>query len=348
MIGRALTRLAIVAWRASNYPAATKLAKRALGMNLRQEDAFYPYNTLGLIAYNEGRSAEAVPLLDKAIAAARRIGDSLNVAKAVMNRGLAASELGDFDGARDYLTSACVRARAVGDTILEGKCLANLAMLENKAGDPLTAIALLDSARTTYRRSNYAAGEQNALGQLGVALAAIGEPQRALATLDSALTQSRQQELPQEEASNLQLIGEQYRDAGDYQRALDYLSQAQALNAKLGMQDERGTALRDAADVYLALGQTALARRQAREALAVHVRSESLLEQLVDLLLLARVHEREKRRPAADSALRAAQDIARRLGTRDARGRVAMAMAEVFDRAGSPRDVLGVLDSAAD
>ena len=347
-LGRALTRLAIVEWRESEYTAASELATRALGMRLRPEDAFYPYNTLGLIAYSQGRSAEAVPLFDNAIAAARRLGDSLNVAKAVMNRGLAATELGDFEGGRENFVSARVTARSAGDTRLEGKCLANLAMLEIKAGDPLTAIALLDTARAIYRRSDYAAGEQNALGQLGVALAAIGEPQRALATLDSALAQSRQQELPQEEASNLQLIGEQYRDAGDYHRALDYLSQAQTLNAKLGLEDERGTALRDAADVYLALGQMTLARRQAREALAVHLRSESLLEQLVDFLLLARIHERDNRRAAMDSALHAASDIAARLGTRDARARVALATADMLDRDGDPRSVLAVLDSARD
>jgi CHAT domain-containing protein len=344
-IGRALTRLASAAYRQSDYALAQRLSRRALTMPLRPADEFVPYNVLGLVAYDEGRHAEAVPLLDRAIAAARASHDRLNEAKATQNHALADTELGEFGVARERFIGARAVAREVGDTRLEGKCLANRAMLEIKAGDPLTAIALLDTARAVYRQSKYGPGEVNALGQLGVAYAAVGEPQRALATLDSALAQAREQQLPQEEASNLQLLAEQYRDAGDLTRALDYLARAQALNASLGLEDDRGTALRDAGEIYLALGQTSLARQHGLDALAVHQRSASLLEQLVDWLLLAHVAERERRSVDVDSSLRAARDIASRLATRDARDRVTLASAEIADRSATPRDVLAALDS---
>ena len=345
-MGRALTRLAVVAWRKADYPLTRRLAERALAMKLRAQDVFFAYNSLGLSAWNEGRHAEATEWLDKAIAAARAMHDSLNAAKAEMNHGLVDTKLGDYARARENFVGARSTARLLGDTRLEGKCLANLAMLEIEVGDPIAAIALLDTARAIYRVTDYATGEQNALGQLGVAYAAIGEPQRALAALDSALTQSREQNLPQEEASNLQLLAEQYRDAGDLSRALQYLAQAQTLNESLGLDDDRGTALRDAGEVYLSLGQHRLARRRALEALDVHRRSESLLEQLADHLLLAQVDERAKRMAAVDSALAGAGEIADRLATRDARGRVVLAAAEIADRSRGPRDVLAVLDSA--
>jgi CHAT domain-containing protein len=345
-IGRALTRLAIVAWKQSNYPLGRQLSSRALTMRLRPVDQFSLYNGLGLIAYNEGRQLDARPLFDRAIVAARAAGDSLSRAKAVMNRGLADTELGEYALARDAFAAARVTAHALRDTRLEGKCLANQGMLAIKMGDPLYAVAVLDTARALYRLSNYADGEQNALGQLGVAYAAMGEPQRALATLDSALTQSRRQGLPQEEASNLQLLGEQYAEAGDFTRALDFLARAQTLNASLGLADERGTALRDAGEVYLSLGQTSLGRRHALEALAVHRTSESVLEQLADALLLARVYERDGRASPARAMLDTAGTLAERLATRDARSRVALAIADIADRSGSPRDVLRALDSA--
>jgi CHAT domain-containing protein/tetratricopeptide (TPR) repeat protein len=343
-MGRALSRLANVAWRKSEYPLARQLAERALGLPLQPADEFLPLNALGLIAYNEGRYAEAVPFLERAMRAAKQSHDSVNEAKAIMNRGLVDTELGDLTGARTRFTAARAAARIAGDIRVEGKCLANLAMLDIKAGDPLRAIALLDTARALYRRVSYGAGEANALGQLGVAYASIGEPQRALVTLDSALTESRRQELPQEEASNLQLLAEQYRDAGDFTRALDFLARAQKLNASLGLDDDRATALRDAAEMYLALGQTTPAFRHVREALAVHRHTDSALEQLVDLLLLAQLEELQRRPSAADSALAAARVLADRLGTRDASDRVAVAVAERADRAGNPRVVLVALD----
>ena len=345
-MGRALTRLANVAWKQADYPSARGLAERALKTPLRAEDEFVPYNVLGLVAYYQGRQVEAGPLLDRAIAIARRSGDSLNVAKATMNRGLVDTELGDMDLARQRFSVARLTAHAVHDTRLEGKCLANRAMLEIKAGDPLVAIALLDTARAFYRQSKYADGEQNALGQLGAAYSAMGEPQSALAALDSALMQSREQHLPQEEASNLQLLAEQHRNAGDFSRALDFLTRAQALNASLGMEDERGTALRDAGEIYLALGPKALAGRNTREALAIHRRTDSLLEQLADLLVLAEIEARESHSAVVDSVLRSARGIAERLGTRDARDRVALTTAEIADRSGSPREVLAAFDAS--
>jgi tetratricopeptide (TPR) repeat protein len=234
---------------------AQRLSRRALTMPLRPADEFVPYNVLGLVAYDEGRHAEAVPLLDRAIAAARASHDRLNEAKATQNHALADTELGEFGVARDRFIGARAVAREVGDTRLEGKCLANRAMLEIKAGDPLTAIALLDTARAVYRQSKYGPGEVNALGQ------------------------------------------------------------------------------------------TSLARQHGLDALAVHQRSASLLEQLVDWLLLAHVAERERRSVDVDSSLRAARDIASRLATRDARDRVTLASAEIADRSATPRDVLAALDS---
>ncbi|HUQ82411.1 MAG TPA: CHAT domain-containing protein, partial [Gemmatimonadaceae bacterium] len=315
-------------------------------MPLRAADRFRAHNVLGLGAYYQSRYREAGPFLDQAIDDARRTGDSLDAAKATMNRGLVDVELGDYARARDRFVATLRITRSI-DARTAAKALANLGMLESKAGDQRAAVAWLDTARTIYRTLRYAPGEVDALGQLGVAYTAMGEPRRALAALDSALALAREQKLPQDEATSLQLIAEQYQAANDLPRALDYLARAQALNTKLGLEDERGANLRDAAEIHFALGQHVLARRRAAEALVAHQATESALEQLVDYLLLARIDDRSGRHAATDSSLRAARSIADRLSTPDARGRVALAVAEIADRAGRSRDVLGALDSAA-
>ncbi|HTK53042.1 MAG TPA: CHAT domain-containing protein [Gemmatimonadaceae bacterium] len=345
-IARANAGLALVAYRRNDYAEARRLAERALTMPLRPADRFRAHNVLGLSAYYQSSYREAARFLDQAIEDARRSGDSLDLAKAIMNRGLADVELGDYARARERFRTTR-RAVASRDRRTEGKALASLGMLETRVGAPLAAVVWLDTARSIYRADHYGPGEVDALGQLGVAYAAMGEPQRAFAVLDSAITLARVQQLPEEEAASLQLMAEQYQAAGELPRALDYFARAQALNTKLDLQDERGNAIRAEADIHLSLGQLALARQRANDALAVHRTTESAVEQIVDHLLLARIADRSGRPADADSWLRAARDGADRLATPDARGRVALAAAEIADRRRHSRDVLASLDSAA-
>jgi CHAT domain-containing protein/tetratricopeptide (TPR) repeat protein len=345
-IGRALAALAMVAYRRGEYGDVRRLAERALSMPLRPADRFRAHNNLGLAAFQQSRYREAATLLDQAIEEARRNGDSVDVAKAILNRGLVDSELGDYTRARERFLTARFIART-RDARTEGKALSNLGMLETRIGAPLAALPWLDTSRAIYRADQYGPGEANALGQLSVAYAAMGEPQRALATLDSAIAVAREHRLPPEEASSLQLMAEQYQAAGELPRALDYLSRAQALNTKLDLQDERGNAIRAEAEIRLSLGQLAIARQRANEALSVHRTTESAVEPLVDYLLLARIDDHAGRTAAADSSLRAARDEADRLATPDVRGRVALAAAEIADRRRRSRDVLAALDSAA-
>ena len=345
-IGRALAALAMVAYRKNDYAETRRLAERALTMPLRPADRYRAHNVSGLGAYYQSDYRDGARLLDQAIEDARHIGDSLALAKAIMNRGLVDEELGDYTNARERLVTARLAMRRL-DSPTEGRALANLGMLETKTGAPLAAVAWLDAARTIHRTEGDGPGEVNALGQLGVAYAAMGEPQRAFAVLDSAITLAREQKLPQEEAVNLQLMAEQYQAAGELPRALDYFARAQTLNTKLDLQDERGAIFRAEAEIRLSLGQLALARQRANDALTVHRTTESAIEQLVDYLLLARIDDAAGRPVDADSSLRAGRNMADRLATPDARGRVALTTAEIADRRRHSRDVLSALDAAS-
>jgi CHAT domain-containing protein len=344
-IGRALAALAMVAYHNTEYAEVRRLAERALNMPLRPADRFRAHNNLGLAAWQQSRYREAATFLDQAIEEARRNDNAVDVAKAIMNRGLVDSELGDYPKARERLVAARFTARG-RDARTEAKALSNLGMLETRIGAPLAAVPWLDTSRAIYRADNYAPGEANALGQLSVAYAAMGEPQRALAALDSAITVAREHQLLGEEASSLQLMAEQYQAAGELPRALDYFARAQILNTKLDLQDERGAAIRSEAEIRLSLGQLALARQHANAALDIHRGTESAVEQLVDYLLLARIDDAVGRPTDADSSLRAARNMADHLATPDARGRVAVAAAKIGDHRRRSADVLAVLDSA--
>src|SRR5215207_6082642 len=64
---RAVTALAVVAYRRSDYDAVGRLGARALTMPLRGADRFRANNVLGLAAYYQSRYRDAAAFLDRAI-----------------------------------------------------------------------------------------------------------------------------------------------------------------------------------------------------------------------------------------------------------------------------------------
>jgi CHAT domain-containing protein/tetratricopeptide (TPR) repeat protein len=346
---RALTWLGLVAWRQGDYREARRLGEEALALKRRlalQTDLFKSYNALGLLAWNEGRLADATELFGRASAAAAAARDLKGVASASGNLALVQTELGEFDEARRGFDSMRVAGAALGDARVEGNALTNLGMLAVRVGDPAGALELLETARHRYRTIGYAAGEQNALGQMGTAYAALGQPHQALAALDSALDLSRRQGLRQDEASDLEELADLYRDAGDPQRALDLFAQAEPINRELGLVVESASDLRSQAEIQAELGALDAARARADSALAIHRAAGARFEELTDLLLLSDLEARAGDERKAADQVAGARALAERLGIRRARGQVAIAQAQLADRAGRPSAVLRALRGA--
>ena len=349
-VARALTWLGLAAWRTGDYQSARRLGEEALALKRRwalRSDLSKSYNALGLLAWNEGRLAEATELFGNASAAAQAAGDRRGTAAASGNLALVETELGEFAEARRGFDSARVAGRALGDARVEGNALTNLGMLDVRVGAPQAAVATLRDARRLYAGIPYPLGEQNALAQLGTAYAALGEPRLALAAVDSALALSRKEGLRQEEAGNLEALADLYHDAGDYPRALALYADAEVINQALGLAVEAGTDLRSEAEIHADLGTPDRARELAGDALAAHRTAGARFEELGDRLLLADLAARVGDGPGADAQLRAAHDLAVRLGARRARADLALATARIADRRGAALPGLAALRAAA-
>lgn len=348
-IARAITGLGQAARKLGNLPASRQFGEEALALKLRigaEAELFRSYNTLGLLALDEERLADASALFTKAGDAARATGDSAALAKTALNIGLVLEDRGDFAGARAAYLQARDALRARGDTLNLGRALNDVAALDIKLGEPLPAITSLEQARALFRATGDSAGEVNARAQLATAYDRLGEPQRAFALLDSAAAMARRLHLRTELADDLKLIADLFQDAGDHQHALDFYRQAAALNDSLGRPEERGNLLRNEARAYFALGNSTLAARRALEARRVHRAGGFSYPELGDLILLAELAQEAKRREEAEAYLRSAQLVASSFNTGIAVARVTLAEARLADRAGQPQRVLQRLTDA--
>ncbi len=99
-----------------------------------------------------GSPAEAEHLLQSALETARGIGRRLLIVRVLQRIGWARSALGDFDGARTYLTEALELAKGF-DTHAPGIAL-SLASTHSDAGDPATALRLTVETLAKYEGPN--------------------------------------------------------------------------------------------------------------------------------------------------------------------------------------------------
>lgn len=340
---RVLMWLGLAAWRLGVYEdawqdgEASLQLKRRLGLDAELSRSF---NALGLLAWNQGRHRLALQHFDSAVQSAQRHGDTAGLIRAGANIPLVRVELGDFDAARRGLLSVRAAARQAGDPRVEGNVLANLAMLEIRLGDPAAALPLLADARRLYRSIEYGTGEANALGQLATAFAALGDLQPAIATADSGLQLAMARGLQQEMASTTAVLADLHVQAGNLRLALRRLQEADRLASQLGLSVERGTHLRRASAILLALGEPRAAVEYAMRALEVHRGVDARNEIVHDRLQLAVSHARtgaaESARAQVDSALRAVA----RLGNPVTQREAAIVAAKLALDLGDPRTAL--------
>jgi CHAT domain-containing protein len=347
-MARALTGLGQAARLRLDLEQARALGEAALAIKLKlglRNELSRSYNTLGLVAWKDGRLRDALELLRQAQTTAAAVADSSGIGKATINTGLVQIDLGELTGARQSLLRGKSMAEAVKDSVNMARALLNLAAIDNDIGDPLSALATIEPARIVFRATRDTLSEVNALGQIALAYDALGEPQRAFTALDSAIDKAKRTGLRTELAEDLKILGDFFESAGDHRRALAYYAQATAATDSVGMPDERGNLLRNQARSQAALGRRDLAATFAGKALQLHEAGGFVASQLRDLVFLADLATSEGRSADASRALASARQVASSLGDEYARSQVVLAEARLAERAAEAAGVLRLLAS---
>ena len=123
---------------------------------------------------------EKIPVLEAALAAARRLKDRRSEGIHLGNLGLAYVALGDAKGAIGYCKQALAIAREIGDRRGEGSILGDLGLAYAALGGAKRAIGYYEQALAIAREIGDRRGEGNALGNLGLAYADLGDAKRAI------------------------------------------------------------------------------------------------------------------------------------------------------------------------
>lgn len=137
-----------VVWRARD--GWTPMLELALAAAAARNDPYAESrvrNLLGWVLSEEGRTAEASALLEPSPRLARRAGDRLGEATALINLAIVQAEQGGLDVAMEGCGQALELARKEPDAHTEMLALQHLARMQLAAGRPQDA---LDSARTAF------------------------------------------------------------------------------------------------------------------------------------------------------------------------------------------------------
>ena len=215
-----------------------------------------------------GHWDQCVALQQSAIAAARRAGDRLGEADALVWLGGLQGDTGDYPAAADTLSQAMAIYDQAGDPMGQSVAYGHIGFLQMLAGD-------YPAAEASHKRSLELAGivgsraaQAHALSSLGMVQQLIGDHAAAAASLQQALAWFTELGNRIGQAGSLNCLGVVQQEIGDYASALASQQQAVALCRDLGSLMGQAYALNDVGLVYQETGDYASAAACHQQALA--------------------------------------------------------------------------------
>ena len=218
-----------------------------------------------------GNPERAEELLDRALAAARELGDPWTLARTLLVAGWAPYWKNDKQKSREMFEEALAVARAnpEGDPWAESRALSMVATLVEDVGDQEEALALSSEALAVAETSGDRFSVAVARESVGNALRRIGRLNEALPHLNAAVDAFRELGARWELASALTSRGILHRLAGRIDQAVKDLREAYRLCREL---KERGIVTWTASQLAMALvraGELQAAREVLEETAAV-------------------------------------------------------------------------------
>ena len=286
-----------------------------------QDDAKCARVQIRFAIWHEGRGEypAARLSLQKALAAARRVGDQRIEAQTLHLMASAAWRQGRFTTALQAAEEALEVSRAAGDAEHEATSLTTMGVIQRSRGE-------LDAARTSYRQARDIRracgdrrGEAISLNQLGNVLYDLGDYTRALDYFHRALDLFRLVGDRRGEAWSLSGQGTIYLHCGEYEMAQRHFEEALSLRRAIGDRRGQGVALSDLGNAFLEMGKWEAARTLLEQGVAQLRDIGARRDEVYALTYLARAMEKAGDWEGAQAAHQAALSHRHELGQASSR-----------------------------
>lgn len=219
----------------------------------------------GLLAYHEGKSAQALARFLEALAASRAAADAAAIAVSENDLGVVYRHLGDYPAALEHFRASLQAKEALGEVDL-GTSLANVGGLYLKLGDLPRAREYLQAALEAHQRNGRSLLQVQTLEELAQVDLGQGQVAAARSTLDQAWERYQQLEVPRDRLRLALQRAELELEAGDRVAAARWLEHAREQVRELQRRDPIRAEL-----LAARLAQDAPARQRAYAALLAGV-----------------------------------------------------------------------------
>ncbi|MBB5869993.1 tetratricopeptide (TPR) repeat protein [Allocatelliglobosispora scoriae] len=237
------------------------------GDRLLVADATASYHHIGFMRYD--RRHEIAPFAERALEAARRLGDDRGQGVVLNRLGQLHLDLGDAGRAIAAFGEQLDLLRAAGDIAGQARALNNLGNAHLLLGDPHRALRLHEEQLVLVHQMDDLRGEAMARCNLGRARVSLGETDLGLAELQPALAIARRLGDAYGEAAVLADIGAAHLAAGDPLPAGALLERSLAIIRALGDRHGESRVLADLALAAAALGQQQEGLKHGEAAVAI-------------------------------------------------------------------------------
>ncbi|MEM7112626.1 MAG: tetratricopeptide repeat protein [Chloroflexota bacterium] len=193
--------------------------------------------------FARGYMAEAVQLLDDALAACRVTGNKVHESQHLNRIAEVFYIQGDKQKALEKLAAALGLSRQAGETRMEGAQLGNMALIKASLGQLEEALGLVEQALAISRQLGDRRNEGHHLGNLGTMLYSLGRINEAIPLHEEALEISRAIDESHQETNQLRNLGNAYYAKGELEEAVRFYEQSLAVARRMGNHHNMGMML---------------------------------------------------------------------------------------------------------
>ena len=219
--------------------------------------------------HRRGHWHDQVSTQQTALAAAQRLGDRFEMARAHNSLALAYNQLGQFAAAAAEFRRALRVARAAGDEVGLGHARIGLSAVAERQGRHADSLREAKNALVHFRNTGNHAGQGRILNSIAWGHAQLGEFDEAMEFGSRALDILREAGDRHGEANAWDTLGFAHHHRGDHRRAVECYRHAHDLSRDTGDRYGQGEAYLHIGNTYEVAGEPEAAHDAWRTALAI-------------------------------------------------------------------------------